>query len=46
MSGSGSKPDTALRCIWLLVEEVGRTFDEKKVSAAAFPALAKAWAPY
>ena len=32
MSCSGSKPDKALRCSWRLVEEVGRTFDEKKVS--------------
>jgi len=46
MSGSVSNPDTALRCIWRLVEEVGRTVDEKKVSAAAFLALAKAWATY
>jgi len=46
MSGSGSKPDTALCCIWRLVEEVGKTVHEKKISAAAFLALAKAWALY
>jgi len=46
ITSSGSKPDIALLCSWRPVVEVDRTFDEKKVSVAAFLALAKAWAPY